>query len=76
MHTPFMTFYGRADAALSCNGGECMIEKNRKKIDAKRFRGLWSCARPVTQIVPNKKRYDRKRYKDTHNKLRGRYDSE
>lgn len=45
-----------------------MLEKNKKKQDAKRRRGLWTCARPVTQVVPNKKAYNRKRAKDTHAK--------
>lgn len=49
-----------------------MIEKNEKKQNAKKLRNLWTCARPVTQIVPNKKAYDRKREKDNHNK--GWYD--
>jgi len=47
-----------------------MIEKNRQKAEAKRRRNLWTCARPVTQIVPNKKAYNRKRIKDRSNKGR------
>ena len=49
-----------------------MTEKNKRKQDAKKLRNFWTCARPVTQIVPNKKTYDRKRFKDNCNK--GRFD--
>lgn len=45
-----------------------MIEKNKKKEQAKRMRNRWTCARPVTQIVPNKRAYSRKRNKDIINK--------
>lgn len=31
-----------------------MTEKNVKKQRVKKQRGFWTCARPVTQIVPNK----------------------
>lgn len=37
---------------------------NRRKLQAKRARNFWTCARPVTQIVPNKRAYNRKREKD------------
>ncbi|WP_196031584.1 hypothetical protein [Flavonifractor plautii] len=47
-----------------------MVEKNKKKADAKKSRNFWSCARPVTQIVPNKKAYNRNRVKDNTNKRR------
>lgn len=47
-----------------------MTEKNEKKQKAKKLRNFWSCARPVTQIVPNKKAYNRKRNKDNINKGR------
>lgn len=47
-----------------------MIEKNRKKEQAKKMRNVWTCARPVTQIVPNKKAYNRKRNKDISNKTK------
>lgn len=47
-----------------------MVEKNQKKKKAKTHRVEWTCARPVTQIVPNKKAYSRKRYKDKVNKNR------
>ena len=40
-----------------------MTEKNRKKLEAKKRRNLWTCARPVTQVVPNKKAYNRKKAK-------------
>ena len=36
-----------------------MLEKNRKKLENKKLRNSWSCARPVTQIVPNKKKKSR-----------------
>lgn len=49
-----------------------MIEKNRKKQQAKKFRIFWTCARPVTQSVPNKKAYNRKRQKDMQHKSGGR----
>jgi len=51
-----------------------MIEKNVKKQEAKRRRNFWTCARPVTQIVPNKKDYNRKRAKDTINKKGGGFE--
>ncbi len=47
-----------------------MIEKNRKKQQAKRFRNFWTCARPVTQSVPNRKAYNRKRLKDAEHKAK------
>ena len=47
-----------------------MLEKNAKKLQAKKHRSFWSCARPVTQVVPNKKAYNRKRIKDDKNKSR------
>lgn len=47
-----------------------MIEKNAKKQKAKSMRNIWTCARPATQIVPNKKAYNRKREKDSINKGR------
>jgi len=47
-----------------------MIEKNMRKIQNKKQRGFWTCARPVTQIVPNKKAYNRKRIKDSISKGR------
>ena len=47
-----------------------MTEKNLKKQNAKQMRNFWTCARPVTQIVPNKKAYNRKRKKDYINKGR------
>lgn len=34
----------------------------------KRMRNKWTCARPVTQIVPNERAYSRKRNKDIINK--------
>lgn len=41
-----------------------VTEKQQKKEYAKKFRNFWTCARPVTQSVPNKKAYDRNREKD------------
>lgn len=52
------------------DGGWDMTEKNKKKQNAKKMRNFWTCARPVTQIVPNKKAYSRKRNKDDTNKGR------
>lgn len=34
-----------------------MTDKNRRKLQAKKARNFWTCARPVTQIVPNKRAY-------------------
>ena len=36
-----------------------MLEKNKKKLENKKLRNSWSCARPVTQIAPNKKKKSR-----------------
>ena len=41
-----------------------MTDKNKRKLQAKKARSFWTCARPVTQIVPNKRAYNRKREKD------------
>lgn len=41
-----------------------MTDKNKRKLQAKKARNFWTCARPVTQIVPNKRAYNRKREKD------------
>ena len=48
-----------------------MVEKNQRKIDAKRRRGVWTCARPVTQVVPNKKKQSRQKLNQD---LRRRWD--
>lgn len=32
-----------------------MTDKNKRKLQAKKARSFWTCARPVTQIVPNKR---------------------
>ena len=45
-----------------------MTDKNQKKQLAKKMRNFWTCARPVTQTVPNKKAYNRKREKDSAKK--------
>ena len=47
-----------------------MTDKNRRKLQAKKARNFWTCARPVTQIVPNKRAYNRKREKNIKNKLK------
>lgn len=36
-----------------------MLKKNIQKLEDKKRRNSWSCARPVTQIVPNKKKKPR-----------------
>lgn len=36
-----------------------MLKKNIQKLEDKKRRNSWSCARPVTQIVPNKKKKSR-----------------
>lgn len=41
-----------------------MTDKNKRKLQAKKARSFWTCARPVTQIVPNKRAYNRKCEKD------------
>lgn len=48
-----------------------MTEKNAKKQKDKSRRNFWTCARPVTQVIPNKKAYNRKREKDFINKGKG-----
>lgn len=40
-----------------------VLEKKRKKLENKKRRGVWSCARPVTQVVPNKKKQTRQQNK-------------
>ena len=47
-----------------------MTDKNRRKLQAKKVRNFWTCARPVTQIVPNKRAYNRKREKNIKIKLK------
>lgn len=62
----------RADGFAKWETGvENMIEKNLQKLKNKKRRNFWTCSRPVTQITPNKKAYNRKRFKDTMNKGRG-----
>lgn len=36
-----------------------VLEKNRKRLENKKRRGIWTCARPVTQVVPNRKKRTR-----------------
>ena len=40
-----------------------MLEKNQKKLENKKRRGVWSCVRPVTQAVPNRKKQSRQQNK-------------
>ena len=40
-----------------------MAKDKEKKQLAKSLRNFWTCAHPVTQVVPNKKAYNRKREK-------------
>lgn len=40
-----------------------MLEKNQKKLENKKLRGTWTCARPVTQVVPNRKKQSRQQNK-------------
>lgn len=47
-----------------------MTDKNKRKLQAKKARSFWTCARLVTQIVPNKRAYNRKREKNIKNKLK------
>ena len=42
-----------------------MVEKNKKKEDAKKYRNLWSM-NPITRIVESRKKY--KRNKDRKDK--------
>ena len=43
-----------------------MNEKNKNKIEVKKFRALWTL-NPVTKIVKSKKVYDRKKEKREKN---------
>ena len=45
-----------------------MLKKNKDKIRAKRFREIWSCARPQGSITPNKKKFSRNRQKNIDKK--------
>lgn len=40
-----------------------MVDKNKRKLEANQRRNTWTCARPVTQIVPNKKKRSRQQLK-------------
>lgn len=40
-----------------------MLQKNIEKLKNKKRRNQWTCARPVTQIVPNKKKKSRQQLK-------------
>lgn len=72
MHTPLQMQQARRADGIRGLITEVwyMTEKNEKKQKAKKSRNFWTCARPVTQIVPNKKAYNRKRNKDDINKGR------
>ena len=41
-----------------------MLDKNKEKERAKKFRGDWGDIKPITRIIPNKK----KKTKDKHSK--------
>lgn len=41
-----------------------MIDKNKEKQRAKKFRGSWGNIKPITKVIPNKK----KKFKEKHNK--------
>ena len=40
-----------------------MLKKNTQKLEDKKRRNSWTCARPGTQIVPNKKKRSRQQLK-------------
>lgn len=40
-----------------------MLHKNTEKLENKKRRNQWTCARPVTQVVPNKKKQSRQQFK-------------
>lgn len=40
-----------------------MLQKNTEKLENKKRRNQWTCARPVTQVVPNKKKKSREQFK-------------
>lgn len=40
-----------------------MLQKNTEKLENKKRRNQWTCARPVTQVVPNKKKQSRQQFK-------------
>lgn len=33
-----------------------MLEKNKEKLRVKKFRGSWNGIKPITKVIPNKKR--------------------
>lgn len=41
-----------------------MLNKNKEKLRAKKFRGSWGDIKPTTKVIPNKKR----KSKEKHNK--------
>ncbi len=48
---------------LECREMIEVLEKNRKKLENKKRRGIWTCARPVTQVVPDRKKQTRQQNK-------------
>jgi len=42
-----------------------MVEKNRKKLYAKTKRGSWGNIKPITRVIPNKKRETRTKLKNS-----------
>lgn len=48
-----------------------MLDKKKEQLRAKKFRGSWGNIKPVTQIIPNKKKklkakYNKRPYEDAY----------
>ena len=39
-----------------------MLEKNKEKVRAKKFRGDWGNVKPITRVIPNKKKLLKNKY--------------
>ena len=39
-----------------------MLDKNKEKQHAKKFRGGWGNIKPITKIIPNKKKMKKEKY--------------
>lgn len=39
-----------------------MLEKNKEKLYAKKFRGSWGAIKPITKIIPNKKKMGKEKH--------------
>lgn len=39
-----------------------MLDKNKEKLRAKKFRGNWNGIKPITRIIPNKKRNKKEKH--------------